>query len=134
MDAKTLTMLPRLAVGLAALRRVMWTVLYSRWLGKDEAMAKLDAADRDSHQSADLQQLETDGGAIGLGELRALEQKATGPRSSSPSGAAALGMSANPAPGGWRGAGVLQRPLVLRLSGRFRRASRLNTDRRRERP
>ena len=42
-------------------------------VGKGSGHRELDAADRNPHQRADLEQLETDGGAAGLGELRMLE-------------------------------------------------------------
>ena len=45
-------------------------------VGEGGGHSELDAADRDAHERADLEKLETDGGAIGLGELRALEADA----------------------------------------------------------
>ena len=45
-------------------------------VGEGRGHSELDAADRDAHERADLEKLETDGGAIGLGELRALEADA----------------------------------------------------------
>jgi hypothetical protein len=46
-------------------------------LGKDEAIASLIAADRDPHERVNLEQLETDGGAVGFGCvcLRAMRRK-----------------------------------------------------------
>ena len=53
----------------AATASKAWAILYSRWLGKDEAMATVTRRTPDADQGADLEQLEPYSAAGGGGEL-----------------------------------------------------------------